>query len=236
MKKTLLVALLFVLFMGLQAQAQQQILPPLVNVTGVGEVRVQPDQVLLTTGVEVREATLEKARRQVDARSSAVIAYLKKQGVDPKDIQTSFMTVQPIYEGNSFGKTTPDFYVAQKTMTVLIKNLDKFDNLTIGLYNTGINRIDGISFQVSDVEKYKAEARKKAVLQAKQKAETLTSQLGSRLGRVYSIQEISNDGSPRPYQMKMMAESDAMGNSDGPSLAGGTLTISSRVDVSFVLD
>lgn len=236
MKSSFLITLVLTLLSGLQAQAQQQVLPPLVHVNGIGEVKVQPDQVLLNIGIEIREQKLEQARKQVDARAAAIIAYLKKQGIDAKDIQTSFMNVQPIYEGVSFGKANPDFYLAQKTMIILIRKLNRFDEITTGLYDLGINRIDGISFQISDMEKYKAEARKQAVQNAKQKATSLTSQLGGKLGKVYSIQEVENNGGPRPYQAKIMMAESAMDRVEGPTIAGGEVVITSRVDVSFVIE
>lgn len=239
MKKTFLITLLLAAIVVVQAQAQQRVLPPLVSVNGIGEVRVQPDQVMLTMGIEIREKTLEQARKQVDAKAAAIIAYLKKQGVDAKDIQTSYMNINPMYDGNSYGRTTPDFYLAQKTMTVLIRNITKFDELTSGLYAAGVNRIDGISFQVADIEKHKVEAQKRAVQNAKQKAQTLTSQLGGKVGSVYSINETSpNGGIPRPYQAKMMMQEAAMmdGSSGGPTIAGGELIITSIVDVSFIIE
>lgn len=238
MKRLFFIALFLTLVSALQvqAQAQQQTLPPLINVSGIGEVRVQPDQVVLSMGIEIRGATLENARKEVDASASSIIAYLKKEGVDAKDIQTSYVTVRPIFEGNSFGKTRPDFYMAQKTMTVLIKKLDKFDELSTGLYAAGANRIDGISFQTSALEKHKAEAQKRAVQNAKQKAESLTSQLDSKLGKVYSIQEITGSDRPRPYQAKMMQqEMVVMDGGEGPTIAGGEMVITSRVDVSFII-
>jgi uncharacterized protein len=236
MKISILINLVIALLVGSQAYAQQQIMPPMVHVNGVGEIRVQPDQVVMNIGIEIRDQKLDQARKQVDARAAAIISYLKKQGVPAKDIQTSFVNVQPIYEGVNYGKASPSFYQAQKTMVILIRKLDRFDEITTGLYDVGINRIDGISFQVSDIEKYKAEARNRAVQNAKQKATSLTAQLGSKLGRVYSIQEVDNYGGPRPYQAKMMMAESSMDQAEGPTIAGGEVVITSKVDVSFVIE
>jgi uncharacterized protein len=236
MTRSILLPILIVFAVLVQAKAQQRVLPPLVSVTGTGEVRVQPDQVVLSMGVEIREKTLEQARKQADAKAAAIIAYLKKKGIEAKDIQTSYMNINPMYDGSSFNRTTPDFYLAQKTMTVLIRNLNRFDELTTGLYEAGINRIDGISFQVASIEKHKEEAQKRAIQQAKQKAQILTSQLGSKVGNVYSINEVSS-GMPRPYQSKMMMQEAAtMDSNSGPTIAGGEIIITSQVEVSFIIE
>ncbi|HEY4651917.1 MAG TPA: SIMPL domain-containing protein [Pontibacter sp.] len=237
MKKTITMLLGLLIVSLMQVQAQQQVLPPLVSVTGVGEVRVQPDQVVLSMGVEVREKTLEQARKQADAKAAAIISYLKKQGVSEKDIQTSFMSVYPIYTSGEYGKASPDFYTAQKTMTVLVRKLNKFDDLMSGLYGAGVNRVDGVSFQVTDIEKYRAEARKKAVANAKQKATTLTSELGAKTGRVYAINETTTGGRPMPiYAESAMMKTMNDAAADGPSIAGGEVIVTSNVSVSFVIE
>ncbi|NEM99033.1 SIMPL domain-containing protein [Pontibacter burrus] len=237
MKKTIFMLLALLTIGLMQVHAQQQVLPPLVNVNGIGEVRVQPDQVILSMGVEVREKTLDQARKQVDAKAATIIAYLKKQGVSEKDIQTSYMSVYPIYNSGEYGRTTPDFYTAQKTMTVLVRKLNKFDDLMSGLYSAGVNRVEGVQFKVADIEKYRVEARKKAVNDAKQKATALTTELGAKVGRVYSINESTNGGRPIPMyaEAAMMKTMDSAG-ADGPSIAGGEVVVTSTVSVSFIIE
>ena len=235
MKKTKLISLLVLVFAFFQVQAQQPNLPPLVSVTGIGEVRVQPTEVLVNLGVETREKTLDAARKDTDKKAAAIINYLKKNGVDAKDIQTSFVTVQPIYNRGEYGVTTPDMYMAIKTMTIKIKKLDKYDEILSGLYGVGANRVDGIRFQIADMDKYKSEARKKAVADAKQKATLLTSELGAKVGRVYAINESASGGGPRPMYKMAMQES-AADMDGGPSIAGGEVVITTNVDVSFIIE
>ncbi|MBD1397674.1 SIMPL domain-containing protein [Pontibacter sp. JH31] len=237
MKKLSFIAMFLLLAGLLQAQAQQQVLPPLISVNGVGEVKLQPDEVVINLGVEMREKTLDQARKQADNKAAAIIAYLRKQGVDARDIQTSYMNLQPIYMSGEFGKASPDFYMAQKNMVIVIKKLNKFDELLSGLYDNGVNRIDGIHFRVSDLEKHKVEARKRAVADAKQKANALTSELGAKVGKVYSIHESTMGNGPRPVYAKsaMMMEAD-MAQGGGPSIAGGEVVVTSNVSVSFVIE
>lgn len=233
-KLNLLVGLLWVATLS-QVQAQQQPLPPLVNVTGLGEVRVQPTEVIVNLGVETRENSLKAARSETDKKAAAIINYLKKQGVDEKDMQTSYVTLQPVYNGAEYGKVAPDFYLAQKNMTVKIKKLNKFDEVMAGIYKVGVNQVNGINFQVGDVEKLKTEARKRAVADAKQKATTLATTLDAKVGRVYQINESEGGGGPRPLYKTAMMESEAL-DASGPSIAGGEVVVTSKVNVSFLLD
>ncbi|WP_089318436.1 SIMPL domain-containing protein [Pontibacter ummariensis] len=226
---------LLLFLIAFSSQAQQQLMPPHVRVTGVGEVKVPPTEVVVNLGVETREKTLDAARRASDKAAASIINYLKKQGVDAKDIQTSYVTLQPVYNGGEYGRTTPDFYLAQKSMTVVLKKLNKYDEILAGLYEVGANRVDGVRFQVADLEKYKAEARQRAVADAMQKATSLTSELGAKVGRVYSINENTYNDGPRPMYKTAMMESAAY-DANGPTIAGGEVVISSNVDVVFVIE
>ncbi len=236
MKKHPFLLVLLMVVALTQVQAQQQAMPPLILVTGVGEVRVPPTEVVVNLGVETREASLNAARTQTDKKAAAVIRYLKKQGIDDKDIQTSYVTLQPLYDGNEYGRITPNAYLAQKTMTVRIRKLSRFDEILAGIYAEGINQVNGINFQVADVSKHKVEARKRAVADAKQKANTLTSELGAKVGRVYSIQESESGGGPRPMYKMAMMEGAAYDESGGPTIAAGEVVVTTNVSVSFIIE
>jgi uncharacterized protein YggE len=237
---TKVLAIVFVSFFSagtLRAQ-QQVVLPPLVNVSGQGEVKVQPDEIILNLGVEVRDRNLEEARKQNDKKVAAILTYLRKNGVDPKHVQTTYMSVQPIYTGDQYGQSTPEFYLAQKTMTVTIKNIGKFDEVLAGVYKAGANRVDGIHFRSTELEKHREQARKLAVNAAKAKAQALSSELGTRIGKVYAITESSSEGHPRPFYgayNKMMEMAQDV-SADGPTISPGQITITANVQVSFTLE
>src|SRR5688572_23535044 len=140
--------LIFCLLMIQLAAADVQ--PRLISISGVGEVKLEPDEVVVSIGIEIRDVSLHTAQAEVDKRASDVIAYLKKQGIEDKYIQTSYITLQPYYSyyGSGTGKTTPDYYIAQKTMTFVLKELSKYDSIMSGLYDVGINQVNDISFKM----------------------------------------------------------------------------------------
>jgi uncharacterized protein len=216
------------------AVAQQNPFPPLVSVSGVGEVKVQPDQITFMTGVEVREKSLEEARKAADQRTAAILTYLKKSGVDEKNIQTTYLSLQPMYTGE-YGQTTPQFYLATRTVSVVLNKTQGFDALLEGLYKAGANRVDGISFQSSQLKKYQEEARRKAVQDAKQKATLLASELGAKVGRAYQINE-GGANAPSPVMYGKMAMQERAMDGNNTTLALGQITVTSTVDVSFLLE
>ncbi|MGV3503363.1 MAG: SIMPL domain-containing protein [Adhaeribacter sp.] len=240
MKRTASLLLFAFLLLGSAwAQAQQfPALPPLVSVTGTGEVKVEPDEIVLNIGIDVRDKDLDAARKLNDERVVALLNFLKKSGVDSKYIQTTNLSVYPQYVGE-FGQTTPEFYTAQKSVSILIKNVKRFDEILTGIYKTGANRVEGINYRSSELQKHREQARKLAIQAAKQKAQALTGELGSKLGRVYSITEQGQPGYPGPVYRAQMANkmSEAsFADSSGPTIALGQLVISQTVEVSFVIE
>src|SRR5688572_30371888 len=128
MKLQTLIAAIFMAGISSCVQAQQSTnLPSLVNVSGTGEVNVEHDEIMLNLAVDVRDKSLEQARKQNDQKVASILNYLKKYGVEPKHVQTAYMTVQPIYSNSSYSQAAPDFYTAQKAISVLVKKVDKFD-------------------------------------------------------------------------------------------------------------
>ena len=217
------------------------IAPALITVSGTGESKGQPDEVVVTVGIQVRNDSVQAVSSETDTVSSSVIAYLKSQGVEDADIQTSYVTLSPYYSytGSEAGQTTPDYYTSQKSVTFSLKDLSAYDDIMTALYALGINSVNSVSFKIEDVTARQQEARKLAVANAKKIANTLTSGLGAKVGGVYSVSEYTTDGSNQTpiffYAAKSLAAGASADGNSGPSIAGGQVTITSTVTVSFYI-
>src|SRR5258708_1757686 len=77
------------------AAAQAPPEPPQINVSGSAEVKVAPDEIDLDVGVETRHETLAEAKRQNDERVSSALKFLKRIGIEDKDVQTDFVGIEP---------------------------------------------------------------------------------------------------------------------------------------------
>lgn len=213
-----------------------QIPPPLVLVTGVGEIKVVPDQVMLRVGVETRAVKLEDAKRDNDKAMQAMLATLKQQGIEAKDVQTDYLNIQPQYPVDAPGnvRLQPVGYAVRRNATVLLRKLDKFDAVLSGLITSGGNTVDDIDFRTSKLEEYRQQARLKAINQAKEKATTLVGAVGSKLGRAYTINEENNIYQPVAY--KMMNRAMAAESGDAATMAPGEITVTTNVQASFVIE
>lgn len=208
----------------------------LITVSGTGEVKLVPNEAVFNIGVETRANTPEEARKQADTKVANILGILKSKGVDPKDVQTTYMTLYPGYDPNG-KQNIISFYTAQKTMTVTIKNLDKLDEVMIAMTKAGVNHVDGLQYKNSEMKPSREQARKLALQAAKQKALSMAAELGAKIGRVHSINEYVNEG-PQPYlrNANMASVESSQADGGGPSFSPGQLNVMATVEVSFVLE
>src|SRR2546425_1035121 len=62
-----------------------------ITVAGEAEVKVPPDQVIVTLGVETASSILKESKRENDVRVKRVLESAAKQGVESKRIQTEHL-------------------------------------------------------------------------------------------------------------------------------------------------
>lgn len=110
--------------------------PPLVNVTGEAEIRVAPDVVVITFGVEARATGLDEAVAAHSEKVSKLIGHIKAAGVEGKHIQTDYINIRPSYD-HRVSKTKPSHFEVNKSVTVRVTDIKKFETLLAGALKTG---------------------------------------------------------------------------------------------------
>jgi uncharacterized protein len=168
-----------------------------ISVSGTGRVVISPDIADLRLGVSVTKPTVKAARQAAAASMTKVIAALKALGIADADLQTSGLSLQPVYD-YSRNTNPPKLtgYMLSNGVAVTIRDLDKLgDAIDDGLL-AGATTLDGVTFRVDDPAKAQEQARKQAMTQAKAMADTLASSAGVSITGVASISESSG---PLPY-------------------------------------
>ncbi|MDT0649796.1 SIMPL domain-containing protein [Autumnicola edwardsiae] len=210
---------------GSQAQERET---HLVNVTGEGTVNVVPDKVIIRARIEHEGESAAAVKKQNDEAVNSVIKFLKENQIQEKNINTEYVTLNKSYNYNE--KTYS--FSANQAISITLEDIEDYEMIMSGLLEEGLNRIDGVDFKSSEAEKYETEARKKAVMDAKRKAEELVSPLGQEIGKAVSISE-GTVNNPQPmYRMAMMDESS---KSSQESIAPGEMEITIRVNIGFLL-
>jgi len=167
-----------------------------ITVSGVGKVYTTPDIATVTLGVETNGASVKTITEKNVTAMNKIIDGLKKLGIEDKDIQTTQYSVAPQYNYTEREGRVPNGYTINQNVTVKIRNFDNIsDVLTVATEN-GANIVSSLQFTIDDPEQFKAEARAKAIEQAKAKAETLAKQAGVKLGDLVNIYENSSSYAP----------------------------------------
>ena len=199
----LIVALIVIIAVFLLGQLWHQFknlpqnFPREITVSGEGKAFAKPDIALVSLGLNTQGLKSQDVVDRNNKVMNQVIQSIKNLGVDEKDIQTTLYNLNPIYDYREKGRVFRGYSLDQQ-VRVKIRNFDKISSILDKATSLGANTAGDLQFTVDDMEKVRAEARMKAILEAKQKAITLANQAGLRIERLVNISEGYGPG-PIPY-------------------------------------
>ena len=156
--------------------------PHTLSITGTGRVFVTPDLGEVQLGVLVQRPTVAEASQAGAKAMTDVVAAVRTAGIPDADIQTSTLSLQPIYETKPEGGT-------QTIVGYQLRKLDLIGQVVDGAVAAGATTIDGITFRVADPTPMQRQAREAAVADARAKADTLVRAAGTRITGIMSISE-----------------------------------------------
>ncbi|HEX2203954.1 MAG TPA: SIMPL domain-containing protein [Longimicrobium sp.] len=163
--------------------------PRTVSVSGEAEIRVVPDEAVLTLGVETFDADLGAAKAASDQRVAAVLAALRARGVPDDRVSTDYLVLQPRYEGRSDNRHVIIGHVVRKTVVVTLRDVSAFDAVLGAAVGAGATHIHGVDFRTTQLRAHRDRARALAVDAAREKAEAMAGRLGQRVGRALTLSE-----------------------------------------------
>ena len=203
-----------------------------ISVSGTGKVTLSPDIADLRLGVSATGKTVKAVRQQAAASMTAVVAALKKLGIADKDIQTSWVSLQPTYDYN-VGTFPPKVtgYQFSNAVSVTIRDLDKVGDAIDDTLAAGATTLDGITFRVADEAAAEAQARTAAMADAKAKAQALAAAAGVSITGVASISETV---APTPYPIYYGA-AQAAGKDTSTPVQPGSTDITITVGVVYLI-
>lgn len=207
-------------------------MPRLITVTGSGSEIAIPDVALLTLGVETDANTAEAALAAMSERLQAIFAALDEAHLAEKDRQTSGLGLDPLYaqrEDGGINDAEITGYRARSMLTLTLHDIDTVGALVDTLAGAGVNRIDGISFDLADPSEVVQQARRKAVADAMARATLYADAANIKLGPIVSISE-PGGAMPKPYAVNAAPRADA---AFAMPVARGSLNVDAEVTVVF---
>jgi uncharacterized protein YggE len=201
------------------ALAQTDIVPSiaaghtLLTVNAQGSSRRTPDMAAFSAGVTTQGQTASEAFSANSGKMNQVMAALRKAGIDPRDIQTSNLNLNPVY---SQPKRLPDGsydgearvivgYEATNNVTVRQRKLGDMGKVIDALVGAGANQVNGPSFMLSEPDAAEDEARIEAMKKARARADLYARAAGLRVARIVTISESGGYAPMPPMVMRMDA-------------------------------
>lgn len=202
------------------------------DVEGSGKVSVVPDEAVVSLGVRKQAQNVSQAQEQANSAIKQVTDELAKIEISEKNIQTENYYVSPDY--NQADYRTVVGYTVSATLSIKVTEgqFEKIEKVIDLAGKLGLEQVSGLYFQLSDASKKKAmtEARKLAVDEAKQKAESMSSLAGIKLGKILNIRE----GLTSPSYPRFMATDMAISSvAESPSTKVNAGTSDVRVDITL---
>jgi len=192
---------------------------------------VAPDLAEIYIAVETNASTAQEAQQKNAQIMEAVVAAIKAQGVDSVSTEGYNVYQQTDYYVMPEKNREPNkYYQATNRVKVQVKDFDKVGPVVDAAVAAGANRVDSISFQLTDDKKLesKRDAITKAGAEAKAKAQALADSVGANLGKLVSVNENSYDTYPRQYMTVAAFEKAA----DTP-IEAGRVAVSATVNVQY---
>jgi uncharacterized protein YggE len=230
--------------MAVAAQDAQQ--RATIDVQGSADVKVVPDQVFIVFGIETSDPNLTVSKSENDERIKKLLALTKDLNIDPKYVQTDFISIEPWeHELRDENRTMRLEYRVRKNISVTLNDIAKFEELLSRALEGGVNHVHGIQFRTTELRKHRDHAREMAIQAAKEKASLLAGKLGRQVGPAIRISEYSG-GWYSPYSwwggqgygsnaMSQVSSQAGEASSSEGTIALGQITVTANVSVSFAL-
>ncbi len=220
--------------------------PRTITVSGEAELKVAPDEVTITVGVDSRDKDLSKAKKDNDERIKRIIAAAKNSGVEERRIATDRISIEPHYESSSYSGrgTSIEHYAVQRNLQLTLREVARFDAVLSALVEAGANVVHDVQFTTTELRKHRDQARELAMKAAGEKAAALAKTMGMKPGTPRSITEGGGSwwasygrrgGGMMSQNVMQMAAGPGSGSGDGT--AGlGMIGVSASVTIVFDLE
>lgn len=183
-----------------------------VEVSGEGSVSAAPDFARATLGVTTTGKTAGEAVEANAKAANALISLIKAEGVAPADIQTSELSISPMFSQPSPGQTTAPTitgYSVSNNVTVMVRDIPRLGALLDRAVSGGANSIYSVGFGHNNASALLDKARPLAVADARRKAEIYASAGGARIGRLMVLTEAAQPQPPVAFAARSYAQAAA---------------------------
>lgn len=158
-----------------------------VSVFGSALLRAPPDLVSIRAAVFRIEQKPSDAFAKARKGAQMVADFLRRSRVTEVGTSKVFLSQQSRFVA---GEQRLVGYIARIEFTLIVRELNRVEDLLTGLVNAGANELGSMSFQTTRLKELRAEVRKMAIAAAREKALIYSEAAGVELGEVVHIEDI----------------------------------------------
>lgn len=240
LKKSILIltGLLVLLTCVLPAAASQE---RFISTTGEASYKIKPDLAKILLVIECEKKDIAAVQKENNRIMNSFNQTMLNNGVKKSDIQTVSFQITPVqkYENNS-DKRKIIAYRSTQQILLTTNQLDKLGLLTAQALNSGITKIQKISYDLANPNTAAEKASALAVNNARQKALSIAKVAGLTIKGINRIQENNsyinrpNDFSVRTLSASAKAEA-SLDYSEALEIANPDLIeFQSKVQIDFI--
>lgn len=202
-----------------------------ITISGEGKILAKPDIGVINLGVISEASTVAAAQKDNTEKMNKITKAIKDLGIEEKDLKTTNYTIYPKYQYIS-GKSNIISYEVNQSLEVKLRegDLEKIGSVLSQAAELGANQVGSLNFTFDDPEKLKAEARTKAIKNAKEKAEVLSKDLGVKLVRIIDFSESADVPQPPYYAERALGIGGGGGT---PEIETGQNEITATVTITY---
>ena len=200
---------------------------PVIVTMGEGIVKTTADRAWVSISAESRARSPREAQRANADAMTAVLGRLKGAGVQADAIRTSGYDLQPEFDFAN-GKQTLRDYVARNSLEVRADDIARVGELLDLAVGSGATSVTGVRFDLKDRSAVEREALKRAVADARGRAEAAASGAGLAIDRVLRIEE-QRGFVQEPRTMMMKREAALVADSAETPITPGELDVRATV-------
>ena len=204
-----------------------------VRVFGSAVLRVAPDTASIVVAVSRVEPLPDSAFARARDAAQAINTYLHKAGV--KEFGSSRMNLAQQYRFSN-GESHFLGYQAKIGFNVVLREMDRVDGLLTGLIKAGANELTSVTFETTQLQAIRADARRRAVAAARAKAELYCEAAGVGVGQVLAIEDVNPEslsGHSESHSFREPLPVDDPG--DPGAIDPGAITVGAAVNVLYEL-
>jgi uncharacterized protein len=203
----------FIARVAAQDSPSRESLYPSINISGRAEVSRPPDLAVVRIGAVAQARDARLAQNQVNNTVGRILEALRSLEIPDRDLKTTRLSLTPVYAParpeprGRFEPAEPRIagYRASNTVEARTQDVRLLGDIIDLAVASGANHIENISFELKDDRAARQEALRRAVAEARGKAEAVSEAMNVSLGSILEVVEGGVEVIRPPMEFTRMA-------------------------------